>query len=234
MNKFVKSMLSLALAGSMAATVVPGVAMGETLDTKYVDLTGTVSGDLNARGRFYADYSSLDEALEAGNRLHLQMASEGQVLLKNENGALPLGADERNVTFLGIGSVDYNRGGGGSGATKGTSYMLGWYDAFEQAGFHVNPKTVSMYENLFQVLGGVHETNDSGKLLEPSMSYFSKSVTSTFASYNDVAVVCFSRFGRENMDLATNSVEGHSDPNDHYLQLDDNELELIKLDMDYF
>ena len=229
MNKFVKSMLSLALAGSMAATVVPGVAMGETLDTKYVDLTGTVSGDLNARGRFYADYSSLDEALEAGNRLHLQMASEGQVLLKNENGALPLGADERNVTFLGIGSVDYNRGGGGSGATKGTSYMLGWYDAFEQAGFHVNPKTVSMYENLFQVLGGVHETNDSGKLLEPSMSYFSKSVTSTFASYNDVAVVCFSRFGRENMDLATNSVEGHSDPNDHYLQLDDNELELIKL-----
>ena len=75
MNKFVKSMLSLALAGSMAATVVPGVAMGETLDTKYVDLTGTVSGDLNARGRFYADYSSLDEALEAGNRLHLQMAS---------------------------------------------------------------------------------------------------------------------------------------------------------------
>ena len=229
MNKFVKSMLSLALAGSMVATVVPGVAMGETLDTKYVDLTGTMSGDLNARGRFYADYSSLDEALEAGNRLHLQMASEGQVLLKNENGALPLGADERNVTFLGIGSVDYNRGGGGSGATKGTDYKLGWYDAFEQAGFHVNPKTVSMYENLFQVLGGVHETNDSGKLLEPSMSYFSKSVTSTFASYNDVAVVCFSRFGRENMDLATNSVEGHSDPNDHYLQLDDNELELIKL-----
>lgn len=84
MNKFVKSMLSLALAGSMVATVVPGVAMGETLDTKYVDLTGTMSGDLNARGRFYADYSSLDEALEAGNRLHLQMASEGQVLLKNE------------------------------------------------------------------------------------------------------------------------------------------------------
>ena len=84
MNKFVKSMLSLALAGSMVATVVPGVAMGETLDTKYVDLTGTVSGDLNARGRFYADYSSLDEALEAGNRLHLQMASEGQVLLMPE------------------------------------------------------------------------------------------------------------------------------------------------------
>ena len=27
MNKFVKSMLSLALAGSMAATVVPGVAI---------------------------------------------------------------------------------------------------------------------------------------------------------------------------------------------------------------
>ena len=187
------------------------------------------SGDMAAMGHFYADYVTLDEALEAGNRLHVEMAQEGIVLLKNENGALPLAGDERDVTFLGIGSVDYNRAGGGSGNARGTKYALDWFTAFEQEGFHINPKTKTLYENLFTVLGGQHETNDSGKLLEPDMSYYSKSVEATFKSYNDVAIVCISRFGRENMDVKTNSVEGHANPNDHYLQLDDNEHDLIKL-----
>lgn len=213
-----KKMASMVLAACLLATssVTPAMA-------------ATVSGDLEARGHFYADYVSMDEAMEAGNRLHVKMVEEGQVLLKNENNALPLTADERDVTFLGIASVDYVRAGGGSGAATGTQYALDWFTAFEQEGFHVNPKTKSLYENLFKVLGGVHETNDSGKLLEPAMSYYSKSVTSTFNAYNDVAVVCISRFGRENMDTKTNNVEGHADPSDHYLQLDDNEHELIKL-----
>ena len=211
-----KKLASVALAGCMALTAMPAMA-------------GTMSGDLDAKGHFYADYVSMDEALAAGNRLHIKMLQEGQVLLKNENGALPLTPDERDVTFLGIGSVDYVRAGGGSGATKGTQYALDWYGAFADEGFNVNPKTKALYENLFTVLGGVHETNDSGKLLEPDMSYYSKSVTSTFNAYNDVAVVCISRFGRENVDLKTNSVDGHSNPNDHYLQLDDNEHALIKM-----
>lgn len=211
-----KKIVSIALASCMAVTSLPAFA-------------DTMSGDLDAKGHFYADYVSLEESLEAGNRLHVKMTQEGQVLLKNENGALPLTAEERDITFLGIASVDYVRGGGGSGATKGTQYALDWFGGFRGEGFNVNPKTESLYENLFTVLGGVHETNDSGKLLEPDMSYYSKSVEATFKSYNDVAVVCISRFGRENMDLKTNSVEGHADANDHYLQLDDNEHALIKM-----
>ncbi len=205
MSTNLKKLTALALAGCMAFTSVFAIAEPALLETTPVEATGTISGDPEAKGRFYADYSSLEESLEAGNRLHLQMVEEGQVLLKNENGALPLAADERDVTFLGIGSVDYVRGGGGSGASKGTEYALDWFTAFEQAGFHTNPKTQQLYENLFVVLGGEHETNDSGKLLEPDMSYYSNSVTSTFAAYDDVAIVCISRFGRENMDLKTNT-----------------------------
>ena len=229
-----KKLTALALVSCFAFTSVVAMAEPVQLPSRLVEATGTVSGDLEAKGRFYSDYSSMDEALAAGNRLHRQMTQEGQVLLKNENGALPLAADERDVTFLGIASVDYVRAGGGSGAAKGTSYALDWFTAFEQEGFNVNPKTVSLYENLFAVLGGQHEQNDSGKLLEPDMSYYSKSVTSTFKAYDDVAIVCISRFGRENMDLKTNSVDGHSNPNDHYLQLDDNEHELIKLAKENF
>ena len=199
-----------------------------------VEATGTTTGDLEAEGKFYADYSSDEELAEAGNSVHLEMVEEGQVLLKNDNDALPLSEDEMNVTFLGIGTIDYVRGGGGSGATTGTDYALDWVTAFEMEGFNVNPKTIELYENLFTALGGEHEANDSGSLLEPDMSYYSNSVISTFNSYSDAAIVCISRFGRENIDLETNNVDGHSDENDHYLQLDDNELELIKLAKTYF
>ncbi len=222
-----KRVLSLVVA--MIMTVTALTAFAEIYQT-----TGVTTGDMDANGMFYSDYSSIAEALAAGNEVHLQMVEEGQVLLKNENGALPLKSDERHVTLLGIASKDFVRGGGGSGATKGTSYKMNWEDAFEGEGFVLNPKTLELYENLFTILGGANEANDSGKLLEPDMSYYGKSVVNTFKSYDDAAIVFISRFGRENMDLEMDSVEGHSNEDDHYLQLDDNELELIKLAKAHF
>lgn len=201
----------------------------EQIPEQLVEPTGVTSGDLAAKGQFYADYVTLEEELEAGNRVHLQMVEEGQTLLKNENNALPLASDERNITFLGLATIDYVTSGGGSGQAGQTSYGLDWVEAFEQAGFHINPKTIELYRNIFTAEGGQNNANDSGKLLEPSPSYYSSSVVSTFKAYNDAAVVTFSRFGRENMDLKTNNVPGHSNEDDHYLQLDDNELALIKL-----
>ena len=144
----IKKLSAMTLAGCMALSSVAAYAELATLATTPVEATGTVSGDVEAAGRYYADYSSLEEALEAGNRLHVRMTQEGQVLLKNENGALPLSADERNVTFLGIGSEDYVRGGGGSGASTGTSYKLDWYQGFEQEGFHINPKTQELLQQV--------------------------------------------------------------------------------------
>lgn len=227
LNRFVAWMLTLC----MALCCVPAFAEGdiELLEESLLAVTGVTSGDLAAKGQFYADYTSLKEELEAGNRVHEQMVAEGQVLLKNENNALPLKANERDITFLGLATIDYVRGGGGSGQSRATSYAMDWVSAFQQEGFNINPKTIELYENLYAVNGGSHGQPNDGEMLEPGMEYYSKSVTSTFQAYNDVAVVTISRFGRENIDLKTNNVPGHSDPNDHYLQLDDNELELIKL-----
>ena len=222
-----KRVLALIVALMMALTAM--LAYAELYQT-----VGVTTGDMEAKGMFYSDYSSLEEQMAAGNEVHLQMVEEGQVLLKNENGALPLTSDERHVTLLGIASKDFVRGGGGSGSTSGTSYKLDWEQAFKGEGFVLNPKTIELYQNLFTVLGGKNETNDSGKLLEPAMSYYGKSVVNTFKSYNDAAVLFFSRFGRENMDLEMDSVPGHSNADDHYLQLDDNEHALVKLAKEYF
>lgn len=224
-----KKLLSMLLAMIMVLSSLSALADVRLIATDSEEATGAVSGYLEANGRYYSDYVSKEDALEAGNRLHLEMVEEGQVLLKNENNALPLSADERDVTFLGIGAVDFVRSGGGSGAASGTSYKMNWFEGFESQGFHINPKTRTLYENLFQMMGGANDANDSGKLLEADMSYYSKSVVSSFAAYDDAAILFISRFGRENIDLKTNNVDGHSDPDDHYLQLDDNERALVKL-----
>lgn len=198
----------------------------EQIAEQLVEPTGVTSGDLDAKGQFYPDYVSLEEELEAGNRVHLQMVEEGQTLLKNENNALPLASNERNITFLGLATIDYVVSGGGSGSASQTSYGMDWVAAFEQGGFNINPKTVDLYKNLD---AADTSSGEIGTKLEPDMSYYGKSVVSTFQAYNDVAVVNISRAGRENVDLKTNNVDGHSNEDDHYLQLDDNELELIKL-----
>lgn len=217
-----------------AAPVVVDADGVEQIQESLVEATGTTTGDLDAQGKFYADYVSLEEELEAGNQVHLQMVEEGQTLLKNENNALPLSSDERNITFLGLATIDYVTSGGGSGMASQTSYGLDWVEAFEQEGFNINPKTIELYRNIFTAEGGANNTNDSGGLLEPDMSYYSNSVRSTFNAYNDAAVVTISRFGRENVDLKTNNVPGHSNEDDHYLQLDDNELALIKMAKENF
>lgn len=80
-----------------------------------VGTSATKNGYTEEKGKFYSDYKTLDDAHKAGKDLNIRLAEEGMVLMKNENNALPLNRDERNVTLLGIKSVDIQTGGGGSG-----------------------------------------------------------------------------------------------------------------------
>ena len=49
-------------------------------ETVYVQPNGVVSGDIAAKGKFYTDYSSLQEVYDAAQELNLRLAEEGQVL----------------------------------------------------------------------------------------------------------------------------------------------------------
>ena len=57
-------------------------------------------------------------------------ATEGMVLLKNEGGALPLAKGEK-VALFGKATIEYIKGGGGSGDVH-TPYILGIYDGFKE------------------------------------------------------------------------------------------------------
>ena len=56
------------------------------------------------------------EATEEEKELCEQIEAEGIVLLKNEDGALPLGEAEKKLALLGQDSVDFVYGGAGSGS----------------------------------------------------------------------------------------------------------------------
>ena len=63
-------------------------------------------------------------------RLSREAASEGMVLLKNENNALPLEKGTR-VALFGKATIEYIKGGGGSGDVY-TPYIRNIFDGFKE------------------------------------------------------------------------------------------------------
>lgn len=93
---------------------------------------------------FQSDYSSTTELLDAIEDLGERMSEEGTVLLKNENGALPLTEEEtQQISLLGFSSYYPVQGGDmGSSLTEneGTDAdTVDMVEAFTAKGFAINP-----------------------------------------------------------------------------------------------
>lgn len=206
-----------------------------TVEEHNVVATGGKTGDLSAKGKYYTDYSSLEIEQQAAKETAIDIASEGDVLLKNANNALPLASYEKHVTCFGIATVDMVTAGGGSGAgTTGNNGIAftGVKESLEGVGIQVNPSTIDLY-NTYKTINGATKTADNN-LLEIPMEEYTSSTIASYYGYNDAAVITLHRTGAENKDLATCKVDGHKNEDDHYLMLDDNERELIKHVKTYF
>ena len=201
-------------------------AASPKLTEKLFTTTGT-PGNFQYKGKFYTDYGTLAEAQQAAHALAVQIAAEGDVLLKNEDNALPLKSTEKNVTLLGIRSARMIRSGFGSGSGGGSAISTLLGDAMKAAGYSVNPKTLELYTK--EVTQMVED-----RVVELDPDTYGPSVTNTYASYADAAIITLSRTGAENYDLATNNALGHANEDDHALQLMDNEAKLIKHAKKYF
>lgn len=129
-------------------------------------------------GRYYSDYTSMEEAQAAAAELGEELGEEGTVLLKNRNNALPLTGKEK-VTVLGV-SSDSVEGGSTTVA-----------DSLEGAGFSVNPEFKRYYESVGKSYGS------------ENVDDFTDTAKSSVSIYDDVAVVIFSRTGGESNDCAT-------------------------------
>ncbi len=197
--------------------------------------------------RFTADYDSKTETLSAANQLVEEIEEEGIVMLKNET-SLPLKSGAK-VTVFGKNSVNLILGGSGS-SNKTTEDQATLYSSLTDAGFTYNPVMQAFYsDNSLSGEGrGTSPSMSSGVVYgfatgETPISSYTQTQRDSYADYSDAAIVVISRIGGEGYDLprtmATDEtlstpVAGAGSATDHYLELDQNEKDMIQEACDNF
>ena len=203
--------------------LISTVAVAETVVTP----TGNTYGFAGTTGKYYTDYMTLAEEQLAAKELAIEVATEGFVMLKNENNALPL-KEGSYVSLFGMHSVSLipSTSGSAAGSTGANGIEESTLqDAMELAGFKVNPKLIDLYTK-HEALGTTGN--------ELPVEYYSNATISTYNGYDDAAVIVFSRSGSEAKDKQASNVADHANPADHELMLDDNEKALIKHVKEYY
>ena len=194
-------------------------------------------------GQFYvSDYESKEDAFEKANLVNERINEEGITLMKNESNALPL-AKGAKVSVFGKNSVNLAYGGSGSGAFTVTEDTPTLYQSLEAAGFEYNTVMHDFYKNNGQsgsgrpespTMDNARDTIPGFKTGETPISSYTQAVKDSYKDYNDAALVVFTRIGGESFDLPRtmqNSdgtpIDGAMDGNDHYLELDKNEQDML-------
>ncbi len=180
---------------------------------------------------FEQKFTTKDEARENANEVVKEICEEGMVLLKNENNCLPLKQNAR-VSVFGKNSIQLVYGGSGSAAPGGDIPKKTIYDSLNEAGFSCNPDLKEFYEDNKRSGDGRGETPDlptggvaSLPIGETPIDKYKSDVTSSYSDYSDAAIMVVSRIAGENWDLPRVQ---QGDTSRHYLELDNNERNLLK------
>ncbi len=203
---------SLALACVMALS-------GFTVSTLGVS---AATGTEQEAGKWYTDFGTYEEELESAGKFNEKIMEEGAVLLKN-NGVLPLANSVKNVSLFGARSFDPVTGGTGSGGGGGVYVSL--TESMEEAGFNVNGKLKTAYGNNL-IEAPTYSVGYKAQTVESPVSILN-SVAGSYSFYGDAAIITIGRIGGEGDDLYVSNLLTHEDKSEHYLQLDDNEKDLI-------
>lgn len=239
--------LVVGLPGNMNSLLdKPMAAIGEAIDFKLSagELGGLMDTLFGSQRPIYSDeVTSVYPAQKATNKaeafanaqeVNLKLAEEGFVLLKNENAALPMNKGAR-ISVFSKNSVNLSYGGSGSGGFD-TSNNKNLYESLNDAGFVTNPTLKNFYES--SQSGPVRTANssdldngDNQKIAtaETPQSKYTDAVKNSYADYSDAALVVITRIGGEGFDLPRyqGDSEGAVSPDSHYLELDQNEIDLL-------
>ncbi len=194
----------------------------------FLGLTGktiAVEGDTNYYPSAYGELNAVNaDRLMADEKEHcIRAMHEGTVMLRNENGALPLSASERRVTIFGNNAADpVYRANAGNASFSG-EYGGTLYEAFEQAGFRVNPTIRGAYENSGVRRNSVASRGNSS-IGEVPVSFYTDAMKASFGEYADVAFVLFTRYGGEGVDLDLKDADGVP-----MLSLHESEADLLRM-----
>ena len=239
--------LVVGLPGNMNSLLdKPMAAIGEAIDFKLSagELGGLMDTLFGSQRPIYSDEvtsvyptqkaTTKAEAFANAQEVNLKLAEEGFVLLKNENAALPMNKGAR-ISVFSKNSVNLSYGGSGSGGFD-TSNNKNLYESLNDAGFVTNPTLKRFYES--SQSGPVRTANssdldngDNQKIAtaETPQSKYTDAVKNSYADYSDAALVVITRIGGEGFDLPRyqGDSEGAVSPDSHYLELDQNEIDLL-------
>ena len=178
------------------------------------------------RVKFQPNLPLKESGRVTASKEHIQLskeaAREGMVLLKNENGLLPLAVGSK-IALFGKGSFDYVKGGGGSGDVY-TAYVRNLYE-----GLKAQETAVQIYEPLsaFYRTDIQHQYEAGaapGMTVEPELP---AELADGAKAYADIAVVVISRFSGEGWDRS--SIECNNEFNPW-----DNETSMPKISKEVF
>lgn len=239
--------LVVGLPGSMNSLLdKPMAAIGEAIDFKLSagELGGLMDTLFGSQRPIYSDEvtsvyptqkaTNKAEAFANAQEVNLKLAEEGFVLLKNENAALPMNKGAR-ISVFSKNSVNLSYGGSGSGGFD-TSNNKNLYESLNDAGFVTNPTLKRFYES--SQSGPVRTANssdldngDNQKIAtaETPQSKYTDAVRNSYVDYSDAALVVITRIGGEGFDLPRYQGDSESavSPDSHYLELDQNEIDLL-------
>lgn len=141
-----------------------------------------------------ASTGDIDAAIVAESlQVAKQVEAEGIVLLKNEDGVLPLAA-EQAVSVFGSAAIDPYYGSSGSGSIKSDT-MIGFYDALSAAGITYNDTLYQSYRTWYGKNGNHKEMPVS----ELDMTQARE--------YADTAILMIGRSGSEGNDLTLEELQ---------------------------
>ncbi|MGN1022822.1 MAG: glycoside hydrolase family 3 protein [Lachnospiraceae bacterium] len=153
----------------------------------------------NALGdRYYLQDSTEENSREVTK----EIAEEGMVLLKNEDGALPL-AKGTKLNVFGWASTNPVYGGTGSGSVD-TSKAITLLQGLTDAGFELNDDISDFYVNFCAERPEIGMNGQDWTNPEPTIEdYENAGIFDSAEAFSDTALIVIARSGGENADLPT-------------------------------
>lgn len=125
--------------------------------------------------------------------LSRKVATEGIVLLKNENNVLPLDINE-NIAIFGKAQFDYVKGGGGSGDVH-SPYVINIYQGLKSKGYKIFEELSSYYNSYVQ---NRYDLGDEvGNFDEPELPL---NLLNSAKNYTRTAIITICRHSKEGKD----------------------------------
>ncbi len=184
--------------------------------------------------RFKTWYSSVEDTLNGNGDIAKAAESEGAVLLKNENSALPLNVATDNVSLFGVTAYDPMYSLDGAGEVKiNASRQQYLFDELKREGVNLNEELADWYHNdgksyYRKDYINIYNNTSNQNNVNANINGAPWEVLPACKENGDTAIFVTGRMTNEGIDLLPKNVSGLGAKDNNYLAFTDNELSVLQ------